>query len=208
MLMAAFGLDRSGDPDIPANRKLFWLLVIATIPGGLAGALFEKAAEARLRDPIIIAAALIIIALFMWAGDRAQYHDEGLREVTLTDAILVGISQALALIPGVSRSGITMSTGLFRRMQRETAARFSFLLSTPLIAGAALKKGLEIRHEGLPQDMRAPFLVGIAVSAVVGYIVIGWLIRYLQQRTFKLFVIYRLIVGTAVLMLAIVVARH
>src|SRR5439155_1566196 len=83
-------------------------------------------------------------------------------------AILVGISQALALIPGVSRSGITMSTGLFRRMQRETAARFSFLLSTPLIAGAALKKGLEIRHEGLPQDMRMPFVVGIAVSAIVG----------------------------------------
>jgi len=208
MLTAAFGLDKSGNPDTSAHRKLFWLLVIGTIPGGLAGALFEKAAEARLRDPVVIAAALIIVALFMWAGDRAQCHDESLREVTLTDAILVGISQALALIPGVSRSGITMSTGLFRRMQRETAARFSFLLSTPLIAGAALKKGLEIRHEGLPQDMRMPFVVGIAVSAIVGYIVIGWLIRYLQQRTFKLFVIYRLIVGTAVLAIAIAVARH
>jgi undecaprenyl-diphosphatase len=208
MLTAAFGLHKSGDSAVPADRRLFWLLVIGTIPGALAGALFEKATESKLRDPIIIALALIIVGLYMWAGDRAKYHDEVLREVTLTDSVLVGISQALALIPGVSRSGITMSTGLFRRMERQTAARFSFLLSTPLIAGAALKKGLEIRHEGLPHDTRMPFLVGIAVSAIVGYIVIGWLIRYLQQNTFKPFVIYRLVVGTAVFILAMMICRH
>jgi len=111
----------------------------------------------------------------------------------------VGVSQAVAVIPGVSRSGITMSTGLFRRMTRETAARFSFLLSTPIIAGAALKKGMEIRHEGLPPEMRLPFVVGIVVSGLVGYAVIAWLIRYLERRTFKPFIVYRLALGVIVL---------
>ena len=84
-------------------------------------------------------------------------------------------------------------------MTRETAARFSFLLSTPLIAGAALKKGLEIRHEGLPPDMRLPFALGIVVSGLVGYAVIAWLIRYLERRTFKVFIFYRLVLGLVVL---------
>lgn len=202
MIRAAFGLGRAGDPRVAEHRKLFWLLVIGTIPGGLAGALFEKAAETKLRDPLVIATALIVVALIMWAGDRAQLHNESLGEVTLLDAIVVGVSQGFAVIPGVSRSGITMSAGLFRRMKRETAARFSFLLSTPLIAGAALKKGLDVRHEGLPHAMRVPFAAGIVVSAIVGYIVIGWLIRYLEQRTFKPFVAYRIALGVVVLALA------
>src|SRR5205823_9547490 len=124
-----------------------------------------------------IATSMIVIALFMWAGDRVENQHGNLGEVSLADSIVVGVSQALAVVPGVSRSGITMTAALFRRMKRETAARFSFLLSTPLIAGAALKKGLEIRHEGLPQQMRTPFAMGILVSGVVGYLVIGWLIR-------------------------------
>lgn len=204
MLMAAFSGRKSANAGIAQRRRLFWLLVIATIPGGIAGALFEHAAETRLRNPVVIAAALVIVALVMWAGDRARVHNESLGEVSLIDSIIVGISQAFAVIPGVSRSGVTMSAGLFRGMKRETAARFSFLLSTPLVAGAALKKGLEIRHEGLPHGMHLPFVVGILVSGIVGYVVIGWLIRYLQLRTFKVFVIYRLVVGAAVLILALI----
>jgi undecaprenyl-diphosphatase len=111
------------------------------------------------------------------------------------------VAQALAVIPGVSRSGVTMTAGLFRRMKRETAARFSFLLSTPIIAGAALKKGLEIRHAGLPPAMRLPFLCGALVSALVGYLVIAVLIRYLERRTFKFFVVYRIAVGVIVLLI-------
>jgi len=111
------------------------------------------------------------------------------------------VAQALAVIPGVSRSGVTMTAGLFRKMKRETAARFSFLLSTPLIAGAALKKGLEIRHAGLPHDMRLPFLCGALVSALVGYLVIAVLIRYLERRSFKVFVVYRLVLGVILLVL-------
>ena len=152
------------------NRQLFWFLVIATIPAGIAGWLFEHAADEQLRSPTIIGPALIIVGLLMWAGERAGRREHDLGHVGLVDSIMVGVAQAFAVIPGVSRSGSTMTAGLFRGMNRETAARFSFLLSTPIIAGAAFKKALEIHHSGLPAEMRMPFLVGIIVSAVVGYL--------------------------------------
>ena len=181
------------------NRKLFWFLVIATIPGGIAGVLFERAAEEKLRSPFIVGPALIIVGLLMWAGERVGSETHDLGKVSLLDSIIVGVAQAFAVIPGVSRSGSTMTAGLFRSMNRETAARFSFLLSTPLIAGACLKKGLEIHHHGLPPDMRLPFLVGVIVSALVGYAVIAVLIRYLERHTFAIFVVYRVILGVVLL---------
>jgi undecaprenyl-diphosphatase len=181
------------------NRQLFWFLVIATIPGGIAGVLFERAADEQLRSPFIIGPALIIVALLMWAGERVGSESHNLGQVSMLDSIIVGVAQAFAVIPGVSRSGSTMTAGLFRGMNRETAARFSFLLSTPLIAGACLKKGWEIHHSGLAADMRLPFLLGIIVSAVVGYAVIAVLIRYLERRTFTVFVVYRVILGVILL---------
>ncbi len=181
------------------NRQLFWFLVIATIPGGIAGWLFERAADEKLRSPFIIGPALIIVGLLMWAGERMGSEDHNLGQVSLLDSIVVGVAQAFAVIPGVSRSGSTMTAGLFRGMNRETAARFSFLLSTPLIAGACLKKGLEIHHAGVSADMRLPFVFGIIVSAVVGYAVIAALIRYLERRTFTIFVVYRVILGVILL---------
>jgi undecaprenyl-diphosphatase len=181
------------------NRKLFWYLVIATIPGGVAGWLFERAADEQLRSPFVVGPALIIVALLMWAGERVGSRNHDLGQVSLRDSITVGVAQAFAVIPGVSRSGSTMVAGLFRGMNRETAARFSFLLSTPIIAGACFKKAWEIHHSGLPADMRMPFLFGIIVSAVVGYAVIAVLIRYLERRTFTIFVVYRVILGMILL---------
>lgn len=181
------------------NRQLFWFLVIATIPAGIAGWLFEHAADEQLRSPLIIGTALIVVGLLMWAGERVGTRDITLGQVSLLDAVIVGVAQAFSVIPGVSRSGSTMAAGLFRGMNRETAARFSFLLSTPIIAGACLKKGLEIHHHGVPADMRMPFLFGIMVSAVVGYAVIAILIRFLERRTFTIFVVYRVILGVILL---------
>jgi len=191
----------SASADLRENPRLLLYLVIATVPGALAGWRFEHAAEEQLRSPIIVGTALIVIGLFMWAGDWLGKHERDLGHVGLLDSFLVGVAQALAVIPGVSRSGVTMTAGLFRRMKRETAARFSFLLSTPLIAGAALKKGLEIRHAGLPHDMRLPFLSGALVSALVGFLVIAVLLRYLERRTFKVFVVYRVVLGVILLLL-------
>ncbi|HET7840107.1 MAG TPA: undecaprenyl-diphosphatase UppP [Terriglobia bacterium] len=201
MLLAVAGIGGSDPAKVRQERTLFWYLVIGTIPGGIAGWLFENAAETRLRSPFIIAAALIVVGLLMWWGDHLTSNSRGLQEINLRDAAMVGISQAFAVIPGVSRSGSTMTSGLFCGMKRETAARFSFLLSTPIIAGAALKKGLEMYHEGIPPALRIPLIVGVIVSAIVGYVVIAALMRYLERRTFKIFVVYRLALGVIVLLL-------
>src|SRR5439155_1730148 len=150
MLWGAAGQGKGSPAEIQEKRRLFWYLVVGTIPGGIAGYLFERAAEEEFRTPMVIGVAMIVVALLMWAGEHFSRREESLSQVSFADSIVVGIGQAVAVVPGVSRSGITMTAGLFRGMTRETAARFSFLLSTPLIAGAALKKGLDIiRHEGL-----------------------------------------------------------
>src|SRR3989475_10895523 len=144
----------------------------------------------------------------MWAGHRFIRREESLGQVTFLDAIVVGAAQAFAVIPGVSRSGITMTAGLFRGMSRESSARFSFLLSTPIIAGAALKKGLDVLKGGLPPEMRLPFLVGAVVAAAVGYLVIAVLIRFLGRHPFKIFVVYRIALGVIVLALGWGLRHH
>jgi len=199
--VASGGASHSARDDLRQNPRLLWYLAVATIPAALAGWRFERAADEQLRSPIIIGVALIVVGLLMGAGDWLGKRERDLGHVGFLDSFLVGVAQAFAVIPGVSRSGVTMTVGLFRKMKRETAARFSFLLSTPLIAGAAMKKGMEIRHEGLPPEMRLPFLCGIVVSGLVGYLVIAVLIRYLERRTFKAFVIYRLALGVILLAL-------
>src|SRR5207245_1976717 len=119
------------------------------------------------------------------------------------DSIIIGAAQALAVVPGVSRSGITITAGLFRNLDRVAAARFSFLLATPVIAGAALKKLYEVmKHGGIPADMHTPFAVGIALSALSGLAVIAFFLRFLQRRTLYFFIYYRIIFGIIVIVLA------
>jgi len=186
------------------ERLLLWFLALATIPGAIAGKLLEHSAEDYFREHIfLIAGALIVVALLMWWGEKVSQFNKPLTRISLADALIVGCAQATALIPGVSRSGSTITAGLFRNMTREAAVRFSFLLSTPLIAGAALLKAHELRKEGLPQEMHMPFLVGVLVSAIVGYFAIAWLIRYLQSNSLKVFIVYRIVVGVIVIGLAL-----
>jgi undecaprenyl-diphosphatase len=185
------------------ERLLLWFLLVATIPGAIAGKFLEHSAEDYFREHIfLIAGALIGVALLMWLGEKVGELKKSLTGITFADAIIIGCAQATALIPGVSRSGSTITAGLFRNMTREAAVRFSFLLSTPIIAGAALLKAHELRKEGLPAGMHMPFLVGVLVSAVVGYAAISWLIRYLQSNSLKLFIFYRIVFGLVVIVLA------
>ena len=187
------------------ERLLLWFLAIATIPGAIAGKLLEHSAEDYFREHIfLIAAALIIVALLMWLGEKAGKLNKPLTGISFADSLIVGVAQAFALIPGVSRSGSTITAGLFRGMTREAAVCFSFLLSTPIIAGAALLKAHELHKEGLPAGMHAPFLAGILVSALVGYAAIAWLIRYLQSNSLRAFIIYRIVAGVVVIALAFV----
>jgi undecaprenyl-diphosphatase len=186
------------------ERMLLWYFAIATIPGAIAGKLLEHSAEDYFREHIyLIATALIVVALLMWWSEKVSRLTKPLTRISFTDALVVGCAQATALIPGVSRSGSTITAGLFRDMTREAAVRFSFLLSTPIIAGAALLKAHELRKEGLPAGMHLPFLVGVLVSAIVGYITIAWLIRYLQSNSLKVFIVYRIVVGVIVIGLAL-----
>lgn len=215
IVRAAFGgkivrFSEAGDSDVSLSpeerheeRLLLWFMAIATIPGAIAGKLLESSAEDYFREHIfLIAGALIVVGLLMWLGEKVSHNDKPLTRISLIDTLIVGCAQAAALMPGVSRSGATITAGLFRNMTREAAVRFSFLLSTPIIAGAALLKAHELHKEGLPAGMHTPFIVGILVSTIVGYGAIAWLIRFLQSHSLKIFVVYRVVFGIIVIALA------
>jgi undecaprenyl-diphosphatase len=196
---------RAPEHQVMQNRRLFWYLVAGTIPGALVGFLFEHRIEEYLRDPVPIAIAMIAIALLMWYAEYAGRTDRHIEQTSLGDSLIIGTGQALALFPGVSRSGITISCGLFRGMTREAAARFSFLLATPLIAGAAAVEVPKLikahRAGGLDLPM-STLAISVAVSAIVGYLVIAFFLQYLQTRTLKIFIYYRILFGIVVLLLA------
>jgi undecaprenyl-diphosphatase len=191
--------------EVAQRKKLFWYMVIGTIPGGLLGALFERKIEDHFRTPYVIATSMIAIALVMWWADSKSRLTRPLEQSNVGDAVTIGTAQALALCPGVSRSGITITAGLFRGFTREAATRFSFLLSTPLIAGAVvshLPKLIKLHKSGGMDLPLSTLLISILVSGVAGYFVIAFFLRYLQTHTLKVFVFYRLLFGIIVLVLA------
>jgi len=191
--------------EVAQHKKLFWYMVIGTIPGGLLGALFERKIEDHFRTPYVIAISMIAIALVMWWADSKSRLTRALEQANVGDAVTIGTAQALALCPGVSRSGITITAGLFRGFTREAATRFSFLLSTPLIAGAVvshLPKLIKLHKAGGLDLPLSTLLISILVSGIAGYFVIALFLRYLQTHTLKVFVLYRLLFGIIVLVLA------
>ncbi|MGB4504144.1 MAG: undecaprenyl-diphosphate phosphatase [Syntrophaceticus sp.] len=182
--------------------RLFWYLVIATIPGALIGFLLEDKAETVFRNPVLIAIMLILLGVILYWADRKGKKLTDVNSITLGQSLLIGVSQALAIIPGVSRSGITMTTGLIFGLTREAAARFSFLMSTPIILGAGLIKVPNILAN--PGMVNAPFLIGILVSAIAGVVSIGFLLKYVQTKDYRPFVWYRFLLGAVVLVVALV----
>jgi undecaprenyl-diphosphatase len=188
--------------EVAQHRRLFWYMVIGTIPGAILGKLFDKQIEEHLRTPMIIGVSMIGVGLLMWWADAQAKQTRKVEQSNMGDAITIGTAQAAALWPGVSRSGITITAGLFRNFTREAATRFSFLLSAPLIAGAVAAKlpGLIKMHKAGTLDLPLSTLaISILVSGVAGYLVIAFFLRYLQTRTLKPFVIYRVIFGIIVL---------
>ncbi len=204
ILGQGFGLQTGADPVLRRNRGLLWLLAVATVPIGIAGLLFEKKADQARENLYLIGAMAISVGVLLLWADRVGRKQKDIGHVSTMDAILIGVSQVLAIIPGTSRSGITISTGLLRNLERETAARFSFLLLTPAVIAAAAKHFWDLtKHEGgLAPDMRTPFLLGIAVSAITGMIVIRFFLGYMRRRSYTVFVAYRIIFGIIVIALA------
>lgn len=180
------------------EARMFWYLVLATVPGAVMGYLLEEQAETVFRTPLLIGIMLIVMGIFLYWADAKKPAVKGMREISMADSLLIGLSQAFAIIPGVSRSGVTMTAGRALGLSRETAARFSFLLSTPIIVGAGLFKLKDIT----PGDVNTAFITGVASSALVGFISISFLLKYLTGRSFALFVWYRLVAGLAVIVLA------
>ncbi len=214
IIAQGFGLRMSGDPSIQRNPRLLWLLVLGSIPAGIAGLLVKDLAENVWRNnQYLIGGMLILVGLFMWWADHQGTRDKDLGKVSAGDSMTIGVGQALALIPGVSRSGITISAGLLRNLDRSAAARFSFLLATPAIAGAAAKDAWDLmRHgggiAGIPADMRSALVVGVIASAISGALTIQFFLSFLRRQPLTVFVWYRVIFGIIVIALATFFRYH
>jgi undecaprenyl-diphosphatase len=198
------------------NRRLFWFLVIGTIPGGIAGWLGEGAIEnlfhKRNIPPsmwamITMAFITALLGLALYTAERITKRERGLENTTLKDAIIVGVSQALSIFPGVSRSGSTITAGLFVGLKREAAVRFSFLLSTPIILGAGLKSAFDIKSElagsAIAHSEKVFFAAGFIAAAVSGYLCIKYLLRFLRSHSTDVFVYYRWALAIFIIVLAV-----
>ena len=181
------------------DGKIAWLLVLATIPAALVGAAFEEQIDEQLGEPWIIAVSLIVFGLVLWWADRLEGHRK-VEQFSARDALVVGAAQALALNPGTSRSGITITAARKIGFDRDAAARLSFLMSLPVIAGAVVLKVGRLIVDGIPDGLLAPMLVGIATSAVSGWFAVWGTMRLIRTRSFAPFVVYRVIAGVLVLL--------
>lgn len=200
-----------------ADRRLAWLILLGSIPGAVVGALAESKVEEVFHAPdtpltrtAVIAMAVIIalLGLALYAAERAARHLKTLEQIGLPDALAIGLAQALAIFPGVSRSGATITAGLFLGLKREVAARFSFLLGAPIIAGAGLKSLYDVYRETQTQALGASdlffYLVGFVAAVVSGFLTIRFLLRFLQHNSTDVFVYYRLAMAAFIVVLALV----
>ncbi len=189
--------DRSfrGDP----NRRLAWLIVAATIPAVVAGPILNDRLEAAVRRAELVAITLVIGAAILWLADRWGAKDRDTDRLSFGQGVGIGVAQAIALVPGVSRSGISISAGLFAGLTREAAARFSFLMAAPIVALAGLYEGFKlVRGEADAAVQLVPLAVGFASSLIFGLLAIHLLLRYLRTHSLTIFVAYRLVVAAII----------
>ncbi|MEI8391399.1 MAG: undecaprenyl-diphosphate phosphatase [Actinomycetes bacterium] len=187
-------------PSTPEGR-LAWLLVVASIPAALFGAVFENWVDEHLGKPAIIGVSLMVFAVVLAWADRRR-GERNFSEMTRRDAGLIGMAQVLALNPGTSRSGISISAARLLGFDRDSAVRFSFLLSIPVTAGAVLLKLAKLLKDGVPDGLAMPMLVGVVTAGVAGWLAVAGLLRLIKTQTFNAFVIYRLAAGVAVVVIA------
>jgi undecaprenyl-diphosphatase len=201
LIKAAFGIVTTGRVETPEKRKVIYLIV-ATIPGAIGGLMLQSRAESAFRDPQIIAIALIVMGIVLWAVDKAVDQRRILGEMRWVDALLIGLSQVIALIPGVSRSGSTITTARGLRFDRESAAEFSFLMSMPIIAAAVVLEGPKALQQG---GLTNELMSGVVASAISGWLAISILMRFVSRHSYRIFAFYRVALGIAVL--AVIHAR-
>jgi undecaprenyl-diphosphatase len=203
LLASALVICRTRSLQGPEERRLAYL-VIATIPGGIAGLLLERKADEAFRAPWLIAGALIVMGTVLWAVDAIAPARRTVDQIGWRDAIAIGVAQVLALVPGVSRSGATITAGRALQLDRESAAIFSFLLSMPIIAAAAILKLPHLLRAGVT----APLVVGVVSAAVSGFFAIAVVLRYVKRHSYGAFAVYRVVLGIAVLALVFYRGGH
>jgi len=181
------------------HRRLLFFLVIASVPGAIIGVLLEKQADTIFRSPILIATTLALMGIALWAGDSIGSKKRKIEDITFVDALLIGLSQALAIIPGVSRSGATITTSRLLGIDRPDAANFSLLMATPIIAGAGLLEAHKLLHSGLTADLGW----GFVASAIFSLLAIVGLLRFVRTHSYRPFAIYRIVLGIVVIAIAI-----
>ena len=186
------------EPDRAADRRLAWLIALGSVPVLICGYLFRDTIATLARDPVLIAGTSILFGLLLAAADRFGRRTRVLHQVTLKDAVFIGLAQALALVPGTSRSGITMTAGIAAHLRREDAARFSFLLAVPVGAAAAVWEGIGFVRAG-DWSSGWELLVVLVVSAIVGFGVIHFLLGFLRRRSLIGFAVYRVALGIVIL---------
>ncbi len=184
------------------EARLAWLIALGTVPAALAGALFQRQVESVLRSPLVVGTMMVAVGLILAVVDRLARHERDELDLRPLDALAIGIGQALALIPGTSRSGATIATGLALGLTRPAAARFSFLLSAPITFGAVAKQSVDVARHGLSSSEMAMFGVGAVTAGVSGIIAIRGLLHFLRSRGLMPFVIYRVIAGALIIGLA------
>jgi undecaprenyl-diphosphatase len=181
------------------DERVAWFVAVATVPAAIAGAAAENFVEDKLGQPWQIAILLAVFAVILWLADRVASRRE-IVDIGWKGALGIGLAQCLALMPGVSRSGVTITAGRFLRLDRDSAARLSFLLLIPIVFGAAVLKGVkDVAFGGLPPGSAGPFVVGMIAAAVVGLVAIWALLGYVRRHTYSLFVLYRLTLAAAIL---------
>ncbi len=207
-LLAAFWAllrERSFGDD--PNRKLSLVLLISIIPAGIFGLLLEDWIDSFFRESIIVIPVILVVgAAILWLAERYGTRDRDLEQTQYSDAAVIGVAQALALFPGISRSGITIAAGLFRGLEREAAARFAFLMGIPIIAGAGLWKIRTIATGGAGDVDLVVLAAGVLAAAISGWLAIGLLLRYLREHSTGIFIAYRLVAAAVWLVLILVTA--
>lgn len=190
------------------DERLAWIVVVATAPAAIVGLALEDVITTRLGEPWQIAILLAVFALVLWWADRRPTTREA-ASLSLREALFIGVAQALALMPGVSRSGITISAGRFLGLDRDAAARLSFLLLVPTVLGAVVLKGVkDVLLGDLPPGWQGPFLVGVLAAWGSGLLAIQWLLGYVRRHTYGIFVVYRLAAAAAIVLLIVTGARE
>ena len=187
---------RPVDPD----GRIAWLLLLSTVPAAAIGAVFQDTIDERLGTPTIIAVSMIVFAVLLGLSDRMTGR-RVVENFRTRDAVVVGAAQALALNPGTSRSGITITGARQRGFDRDSAVRLSFLMGIPVTAGAVLLKGAGLAADGIPEGLAVPMVVGIVTSGVSGWFAVWGLLRFVRTRTFAPFVVYRIVLGVVILLI-------